>query len=61
MRRRGRTHVTGWGSLYHLCRDHDSWKAWSLDVMARVFGTQAQGSYYGLEGADLAVGSHRVS
>jgi hypothetical protein len=61
MRRCGRTYVTGWGSLYHLCRGHDSWKAWCLDVMARGCGTQAQVSYYGLGVADLGVGSHRES
>jgi hypothetical protein len=35
-------------SLCHLRLGHGSWRAWSLGVMARGFGTQAQGSYSGL-------------
>jgi len=36
-------------ALYHLCRGHDSWRAWSLGVTARGFETHVQGSYYSLQ------------
>ena len=46
--------------LLRLCHGHGSWKVWILGETETRYGIQAQGSYYGLEGAVLAVESHLV-